>query len=142
MAERVLQRSTTNRIIAGVCGGLGEYFDIDPTIVRVVFVLLSFFSFGFGIFLYLVLALVIPEAGQPATRTAAAKLQKEIAHDIKVAPNDSKPSYFFAIGLIIFGLILLLDNLSLLRPILPYTSVGDLWPLIVVFLGLWLLFRK
>lgn len=136
MAERVLQRSTTNRVIAGVCGGLGEYFDLDPTLVRVVFVLLAFFSMGFGILLYLVLALVIPEAGEPVTRSAEAKLQKT------GAPVDAKSGYFLAIGLIIFGLILLLDNLNILRPIINYTSVRDLWPLSLIFLGLWLLFRE
>jgi len=51
-----------NRQIAGVCGGLGEYFDIDPTMVRVVYVLLSIFSAAFpGILVYLLLWLLIPE---------------------------------------------------------------------------------
>ena len=39
-----LYRSTDNRIVAGVCGGLGEYFDVDPTLVRVAYVVLSLFT--------------------------------------------------------------------------------------------------
>ncbi len=46
-------------MIAGVAGGLGEYFDIDSTLVRVMFVLLTFFS-GWGMFLYLILWVIVP----------------------------------------------------------------------------------
>ena len=55
-----LTRSTTNRMIAGVCAGLGEYLNIDPTVVRLLFVL-GFFLTGPGILLaYLIMAIVIP----------------------------------------------------------------------------------
>jgi len=51
-----------NRQVAGVCGGIGEYLDIDPTAVRVVYVLLSIFSAAFpGTLLYLILWVLIPE---------------------------------------------------------------------------------
>jgi phage shock protein PspC (stress-responsive transcriptional regulator) len=63
-----LQLSATERKIAGVCGGLGEYFDLDPVLFRAAFVVLAFIG-GFGILLYLVLWLVIPA---PAGRRAAA----------------------------------------------------------------------
>lgn len=57
-----LTKSATNRMIAGVCGGLAEYFDMDPTIVRVGYVLLSFLSAAFpGLLLYIVLAVIMPE---------------------------------------------------------------------------------
>jgi phage shock protein C len=51
-----------NRWIAGVCGGLGEYFGLDPTAVRVGYVLLSVLSAGFpGILVYLIMWILIPE---------------------------------------------------------------------------------
>jgi phage shock protein PspC (stress-responsive transcriptional regulator) len=56
-----LYRSRTDRQIAGVCGGLGEYFNIDPTLIRIVFLIMGLFG-GNGIILYIVLAIVIPEA--------------------------------------------------------------------------------
>ena len=56
-----LTRSTSNRMIAGVCAGLGEYFGIDPTIVRLLFVLAFFTGFGGIAIVYLVMALVVPE---------------------------------------------------------------------------------
>ena len=59
---RPLRRTLANREIAGVCGGLGEYFEIDPTAVRVAYVLLSIFSAAFpGILIYLLLWFLIPE---------------------------------------------------------------------------------
>ncbi len=54
-----LYRSRTNRKIAGVCGGLGDYFDIDPVILRVLF-FVSIFLGGLGIIIYLVLWLLVP----------------------------------------------------------------------------------
>ena len=56
-----LTRSTTNRMIAGICAGLGQYFGIDPTIVRLLAVL-GLFTTGPGIALvYIIMALIIPE---------------------------------------------------------------------------------
>lgn len=59
--RRRLYRSIRDRKIFGVCGGLGEYFEIDPTIVRLVFVFVTLYSFGFGILAYIILAIVTPE---------------------------------------------------------------------------------
>lgn len=63
--NKKLYRSSTNKNLCGVCGGLGEYFDIDPTVVRVIFVLLTLFSAAFpGVIIYIVLALVMPQEPQ------------------------------------------------------------------------------
>ena len=53
-------KSNTNRKIAGVCGGIGEYFGIDPTIVRLGFVLLSLMVGG-GLLVYILAAIILPE---------------------------------------------------------------------------------
>ena len=58
---RQLTRSTSNRMIAGVCAGLGEFFGIDPTIVRLAAVLAFFTGFGGIAIVYLIMALVVPE---------------------------------------------------------------------------------
>ena len=55
-----LYRSRTDKIIAGVCGGLGDYFNMDPLIFRIVFLLLLFAG-GSGFWLYIVLAILIPK---------------------------------------------------------------------------------
>ena len=52
---------SSNRIIAGVCGGVAEYFDLDPTLIRVIYLVLSLFSAAFpGVLLYIILMLMIP----------------------------------------------------------------------------------
>ena len=69
--EKKLYRSRIDKTFAGVCGGLGKYINMDPTIVRVLFVIATLFSAAFpGIIVYIVLACVIPEEpvdldGQP-----------------------------------------------------------------------------
>jgi phage shock protein PspC (stress-responsive transcriptional regulator) len=60
MPSGKLTRSVYNRKLAGVCGGMAEYFGIDPTLVRVGYVVASLF-FGSGVLIYLILALVMPE---------------------------------------------------------------------------------
>ena len=57
-----LTRSNHDKMIAGVCGGIAEYFDLDPTLVRVGFVLLSILSAAFpGLIVYIILALIMPK---------------------------------------------------------------------------------
>ncbi|MDD4372711.1 MAG: PspC domain-containing protein [Bacteroidales bacterium] len=56
-----LYRSSSAKIIAGVCAGLAKHFKIDPTIVRVIFVFLAIFALG-GVIAYVVLWIVLPEA--------------------------------------------------------------------------------
>ena len=59
---RRLTRSNRNKMIAGVCGGIAEYLDMDPTLVRVLYILVSILSAAFpGILVYIVLWIVIPE---------------------------------------------------------------------------------
>jgi len=60
--KRPLRKSRTNRMIAGVVGGLAEYIGMDPTLARVLYVLISVFSAAFpGILVYLILLVVMPE---------------------------------------------------------------------------------
>ena len=63
MAGRSLRRSRDNRMLAGVVGGLAEYFDIDATLARIIFVIVSVVSAAFpGIFVYVILWVLMPEA--------------------------------------------------------------------------------
>lgn len=57
-----LTKSVHNRMVAGVCGGIAEYFDMDPTLVRIGYVLASFFTAAFpGLLVYFIMAVIIPE---------------------------------------------------------------------------------
>mgnify|MGYP005773366211 FL=1 len=59
MSNKRLYKSSENCMLCGVCGGIAEYFDIDPTLVRLGWVLLTFFG-GSGILTYIVAAIIIP----------------------------------------------------------------------------------
>ena len=73
MAKR-LYRSETDQIIAGVCGGIAEYLDVDPVIVRVLFAL-ALISEGFGLMLYIILWIVIP------TKSSVNKEHNEVVQE-------------------------------------------------------------
>ena len=63
MNTKTLYRSTSDKMIGGVCGGLGKYFEIDPTVVRLIFALF-FFGFGSGFLVYVLLWIIMPEEPQ------------------------------------------------------------------------------
>jgi len=68
-----LYRSRENRIAGGVCGGLGEYFDIDPTLVRVLFVFGAFLGIpGALLLIYLVMLIIVPQEPMQAAEIQAA----------------------------------------------------------------------
>ncbi len=61
MSERRFFRSTSNRMIAGVCGGIAEYFNWDPSMVRIVYSLLTLFTAFAGGIVYVILWIVVPQ---------------------------------------------------------------------------------
>jgi phage shock protein C len=63
LQPRKLYRSQTNRMVAGVCGGLAEYFNVDPTLIRILFVVLTVFG-GAGLVLYLAMWILVPDASK------------------------------------------------------------------------------
>jgi phage shock protein C len=61
MVKKRLYRSKKEKIIGGVCGGLGEFFDIDPTIIRLLWAIITILSIGAGILVYLLAWIIIPQ---------------------------------------------------------------------------------
>jgi phage shock protein C len=61
ISERRLHRSRAHRVVFGICGGIGDYFHLDPAMIRIGWLLLSFFSGGAGFLVYFILLFVIPE---------------------------------------------------------------------------------
>ena len=76
--EKRLVRSRSNRVIAGICGGLGEYFNIDPVVMRIIWLVLLL-GFGTGLVAYLVCWLIIPNA--PEYASASNATTQESAHE-------------------------------------------------------------
>lgn len=88
-----LYRDKSNEMIAGVCSGIANYLDIDPTVVRLLFVLF-FFLAGGGLWIYLVLWIIMPE--HPDTKEKVVEVKEKISSPKKVAtpkaPSAPKPA--------------------------------------------------
>ncbi|MFC2054119.1 PspC domain-containing protein [Chloroflexota bacterium] len=82
-----LYRSRDDRMIGGVCGGLGEFFDIDPTLIRLLFVLLTIFG-GSGVLVYLVMLLIVPE--EPLEGTSSPPVQEMAEPESSVQESESE----------------------------------------------------
>ena len=147
-----LYRSRHNRIIAGVCGGLGEYFNIDPVLVRVAFLVLSVIG-GSGILLYVVLVFIVPlQPGNGAMPSGGEKVEefakevgeraKDLAHEFasgkeKAPEHKSKENQ--TSGRNIFGFLLVAIGLILfLNAVLPqqFFRWNLVWPILIVFIGI------
>lgn len=81
---RVLRRSTDDRMVFGVAGGLGRYFDVDPVIIRIAFVLLALFG-GSGLLLYLIGVIAIPEQGPTDATGEGSARRGPASPDVAVA---------------------------------------------------------
>ncbi|MBI2857660.1 MAG: PspC domain-containing protein [Chloroflexi bacterium] len=136
-------RSVTDRKIWGVCGGLGEFFMIDPVWVRIVFVVLVFVS-GVGLLLYFVLALVMPNApsasvepSQPGAGTAASQ-----PATARTTSQPSRPGAAWAtiagVALIVIGILVLLGNLA----VFSWFKLSLVGPLVLSAAGLLLLLLR
>ncbi len=146
-APRRLTRSRTDRIIAGVCGGLAQYFSVDPTLVRLIFGIFVF-GMGSGILLYILLWIIMPEEGKDESSTTVEQRVKEVGAEMKASAEKvaadvrsrSTPDglrKFFALVLIGIGTVALLNSF------LPWRWVrwDAFWGLVVLGLGLFMFFR-
>jgi len=95
MPSARLERSTTNRMIAGVCGGIAEYLAVDATIVRVLFFLMILFTGGLGLILYIALVFLMPLPGRPATSfaTSAGATVEDVAEQLRKTADDISKSF-------------------------------------------------
>jgi phage shock protein C len=159
MDGRRLTRSRDDRMIAGVAGGLAEYLDIDPSIVRVVWALLVF-AWGFGLLAYIVMAIVVPEedeipGGQPwaapgstaAGSTAPGSTATGATDPTAGSPLSPREARRAArrarsgdegrtVAIVGGGLLVLIGAAFLLREFIPAIDFDFFWPLVLVVLGI------
>jgi phage shock protein C len=112
---RVVRRSRSERVIAGVCGGVGRYLGVDPVLLRIAFIVLALAN-GLGVIAYVVAWVAIPEErpGQP----------------LAAAPEPRRETGRLVLGgsLVVLGLVLLVDRLA--------PNLDELfWPVAVVAVG-------
>jgi phage shock protein PspC (stress-responsive transcriptional regulator) len=142
--ERRLYRSRKNRVFAGVAGGLGEYFDIDPVFIRVIFVVATLAGAS-GLLAYIILWIVVPKerlvyetntttegvANMSEGQSGERQYQKFDYHRHK-----HNGSFTGGLILIVIGGLFLADNY------LPHFSFSDTWPLILVAIGVGLILNS
>lgn len=154
MENHKLYRSEKQRVIGGVAGGLAEYFDIDPVIVRIVFVLVALAGGG-GLLVYIILWIVLPgntaqkytfQDTQPGYKPAGPSAGEAPSGtgntDWKDSSSTSSPDPLNSevkqkrTGGLIGGLILItLGCLFLVDRFVPSIDFGDLWPILLVVIG-------
>lgn len=128
-----LYRSRRQQIIAGVCGGIAEYFQVDVTLVRLAWALI-FFAGGTGGLLYLIAWIIIPTApAEISDRPDAASSREEQPATGEAAerPAGKPDERGRIVGLLLIGL----GAYFLLENILPRLNFGKLWPFGLVALG-------
>ena len=169
MTER-LYKSKNNKMIAGVCGGIAEYFNVDATLIRLAWLLAVFFG-GSGLVLYIMAMIIVPERkphteerreeesdiknvpddtaqGEPQTASNERDHRAEVsaAENIK-AENTKKPELPKTQERkrkYMLGLILVaLGGYFILQRFMPhYFNLNDWWPIILIIIGVVLLFRR
>lgn len=116
-----LHRSATDRVVAGVCGGIAEYVGVDPSLVRLAFVVGTLWG-GIGMFVYIVLAIVLPVNQEgPAPAVFSAERSHALAGMV----------------LVVLGGLLLAGNMGWT----PWLSWNLFWPVVLILAGAGLLAR-
>ena len=153
--EKRLYRSRTDRMLWGVCGGLAKYFDIDPTIMRLIFII-SIFLGGSGILAYIILAIVVPVEGSTSAEPKETmkenveemkKTAEELGREFRATfeekkeekPEEVRVSHrrraFFGIIVLIVGVLLLLASFDLFW----WLKWSYLWPVIIIAIAILIL---
>jgi phage shock protein PspC (stress-responsive transcriptional regulator)/signal transduction histidine kinase len=138
-----LSRSRDDRVLAGVCAGVARWLRVDPTIVRIAAVLLSFAN-GVGVIAYLVAALVLPDdpafpavgAGEGDGTGDGERDSHEAPRDAATVPHRQNVEHALALGCITLG------SLLLVRTVSPFFPDHIVWPATVVALGLGLVWSR
>lgn len=128
--ERKLVRSRTHKVLAGVCGGVAEYFRIDPTIIRLIWIIATFAG-GAGLLAYIVAIFVMPDEG-------------------KYAQSSEWSSQPFSGGefdttktrVLLGGILVAIGIFALVRQLMPWLHFNFLWPILLVAGGLALIAKR
>ncbi|WP_020600099.1 PspC domain-containing protein [Spirosoma panaciterrae] len=132
-----LERIADQAQIGGVCAGLADYFGIDRALVRILFVIGIFLPHFPAVIIYIIMWIVLPERRSDGVVTPSTAFSNPYFSMNPYNPNKPASPDRSIIGgvvLIILGVLFLLDR---------YLDIdfGDLWPFMLIALGLWLIFK-
>lgn len=126
MEKKKLFRSNSDKVLGGVCGGLGEFFNIDSTIIRILFILF-FFIGGSSILVYIISLIIIP-------------LNPEYPEE-KTEKKSSSFGFYAGIVLVLLGLMLFLNNIGLIPFRIFHFSWDILFSILLIVLGIFFILR-
>lgn len=143
--SKKLYRSNNQKVVAGVCGGLSEYFNVDVTIIRLIWVL-AFFAWGVGLLVYIISAIIIPAAANESSAEGTTIIDED--GDQTFVPNGTKSQevhqgnsdgknnsqLFIGLAMVIIGILILMDKYIPFREILR-SFRGYAWPVILLVVG-------
>ncbi len=136
-----LRKSSSDRVMFGVAGGLAEHLDVDSTLVRVAFVVLGFAS-GIGLIAYIVLALVMPEAvkgtAQSEDSTEGTAPAEESTPPPEADARTKRNRNFIGGILVIVGVLFLLLQVEFFS----WLRWGLIWPLVIIAAGVALIWDR
>jgi phage shock protein C len=142
MEPKRFYRNTIDKKVAGVAGGLAEYFEIDSLLVRLIFVILALAGGG-GVLIYIILWIVTPEKPfeMKQTQNSSTMENQQSNYGDQKPPEENqnqksnRPDQRHR-GNLIGGLVLItLGILFLADEFIPHISFGDLWPIILIVIG-------
>lgn len=157
MKENRLYRIVNGKVVGGVAGGLAEYFGMDPTIIRIIFILLTLMGGG-GVLIYLILWIVVPEKYNAFPPYTAPFTRPEnfstpgsgVGETYEGYAEGTAPSPTFEVnstgkkfdGSLIAGLVMILiGSFFLFERFIPNIDFSDFWPLLLVLIGIIMIFR-
>lgn len=136
-----LHKSRTNKVFAGVCGGLADYFKVDATLIRLAWALAFFFG-GTGLILYILAMIIMPE--DPSSKSQEIKndedtiteTEEKEKKELPVVDAEEKKHQIF--GLILVGL----GGYFLVEKFFPLFHFQNWWPIILILIGIFILFKN
>ena len=144
--EKRLYRSRDKKVVAGIAGGLGDYLDVDPVIIRIIIVLITIFH-GVGLLIYIIMWIVIPEEEYDPSKIKSEKTFSEDSGQSseanftegtnkKVQPEkSSNERIIFGVVLIFIGIVFLFERF------VPFFDFEFIFAIGMVALGLALIFN-
>ena len=144
IVEKRLYRSKHNRVVAGVCGGIAEYFNIDPTIIRIIWVVVGL-TYGVGILAYIIASIIIPNNKFDASYNTWNEQSKSEDFETGFNPNDWKQEakYDSDKSRNVVGIILIaVGVIFLARQLFSWFDLKVVLPLAFIGLGALLIFNS
>lgn len=145
--KKKLYRSRKDYMIAGVCGGIAEYFDVDSTLVRLLAVLIVLLG-GAGVIAYIIAWIIIPKNPEQVSDENFEKREKlkekikkgaeDVFEEVKEHFESEKPAHKSERNRRILGgiIVIAIGLIFLLNSFLPWVAWGNLWPVILIVIGI------